>query len=170
MRVTLALTTVAVLCCSAAPGAHAAAQQPCGATAADAVADSALLPYAQAHAPKVYKGGIARLHYQRGTLACRDITGDGRAEMIVRMNCCTGGAPTPWGIFARDASGRWRLRYARAADTVFTLTVEGGRVRATMPDPYEGACTPFVRSRVVSWNGKRFDSHMTARRRRSTPC
>jgi hypothetical protein len=167
MRLGLALL-VAVTAAALAPGARAA--QSCDAGAADAVARSALLPYAQTHAPSVYKGAIAKLHYERGALLCRDLTGDGRADMVVRMNCCTGGAPTPWGIFVRDAAGRWRLRYARAADTVFTLVVEGYSVRATMPDPYEGACTPFVRSRLVAWNGTRFAGRMTARHRRSTRC
>src|SRR5262249_12852274 len=80
MRLGLALL-VAVTAAALAPGARAA--QPCDAKAADAVAHSALLPYAQAHAPKVYKGAIAKLHYERGALLCRDLTGDGRAEMVV---------------------------------------------------------------------------------------
>jgi hypothetical protein len=92
---------------AAAPGARAA--QPCNGSSADAAARSALLPYAERHAPKTYAGGIDKLDYQRGALICRDLTGDGRREMIVRMNCCTGGAPTPWGIFTLDAAGAWRL-------------------------------------------------------------
>jgi hypothetical protein len=85
--------------------------------------------------------------------------------MVVRMNCCTGGAPSPWGIFTLDAAGAWRLAYARAADTVFRLTISGRSVRAMMPAPYEGACTRFVRYRVVTWTGKRYRSHVTARKR-----
>jgi hypothetical protein len=169
MRLALLLAGVMVaLWCALAPGAQAA--QRCDAKAADAVAHSVLLPYAQRHAPKVYAGGIAKLHYQRGALLCHDLTGDGRADMIVRMNCCTGGAPSPWGIFTRHAAGAWRLSYARPADTVFDLAIDGRSVRATMPAPYEGACTPFIRSRLVSWSGTRFHSHLTARRRRATSC
>jgi hypothetical protein len=148
---------------AAAPAARAA--QPCNTTSADAAARSALLPYAERHAPKTYAGGIDKLDYQRGALLCRDLTGDGRREMVVRMNCCTGGAPSPWGIFTLDAAGAWRLTYARAADTVFRLTVSGHSVRAMMPAPYEGTCTRFVRYRVVTWNGKRYRSHVTARKR-----
>jgi hypothetical protein len=57
---------------------------------------------------------------------------------------------------------------ARAAQSCDA--VEGHSVRATMPDSYEGACTPFVRSRLVAWNGTSFAGRMTARHRRSTPC
>jgi hypothetical protein len=147
------------------------AAEGCGARAADAVAQSQLLPYADAHV-KFYAdfGGSAEMGYQRSALLCRDLTGDGNREMIIRMSCCTGGSPSPWGIFTHDGSGAWELAYARAADTVFRLGVRGRSVRAMSPSPYEGACTRFVRYRVVRWSGSRFRSQITARQRLPARC
>jgi hypothetical protein len=153
------------------PGrAHAA--QGCTTAAAHDAATAQLLPYADRHAPRFFGqyGGAAKLGYQRGTLLCRDMTGDGDREMIVRLLCRTGGSPSPWAIFRHDANGAWRLAYARAVDTVFRLGVSGRAVRAMMPAPYEGACTRFVRFRVVRWSGTRFRSQIAARRRISNGC
>jgi hypothetical protein len=119
--------------------------------------------------PRGY-GGAGTLGYERGTLLCRDLTGDGDREMVVRLICCTGGSPSPWAILRHDAAGAWRLAYARAADTVFRLGARGRAVRAMMPSPYEGACTRFVRFRVVRWNGTRFRSRTTARHRLANAC
>jgi hypothetical protein len=44
---------------------------------------------------------------------------------------------------------RLKLAYAPAADTVFVVRLVHRTVRATMPAPYEGACTRFVRVRTV---------------------
>jgi hypothetical protein len=156
---------------AAAPGARAA--QPCNPQMANAAAHGQLLPYAERAAPDFFVdtyGGIETLHYGRRTLLCRDLTGDGQREMVVRMICCTGGSPTPWGIFMRDDAGTWRLRYARALDTVFRLRVRNRSVRAMMPAPYEGACTRYVRFRVVRWSGARFRSQLTSRHKLLTTC
>lgn len=147
----------------AAPPARAAAS--CSSAQADAAARTQLLPYADAHDHGIYNqfGGTAKMGYERGLLKCRDLTGDGTKEMVVHMQCCTGGSPSPWGIFKLDASGAWTLAYARAVDTVFRLQFRGREVRAKQPAPYEGACTRFVRYRVVSWAGSRFHSRLTHR-------
>ena len=148
------------------------AAEGCSTSAADAAAESQLLPYADQHAPDFFGqyGGSAELGYRRGTLLCRDLTGDGDREMVVRLTCCTGGSPSPWGIFVHDAGGAWKLTYARAVDTVFRLGVRGRSVRAMMPSPYEGACTRFVRYRIVRWSGSRFRSQTSARQRVSSGC
>jgi hypothetical protein len=168
----IGVVVAAVVCCAPGAGARsAAAAASCDAHAANAAAHTTLLPWADRHAPRVYGefGGIAKLHYQRGTLICRDLTGDGVREMLVQMVCCTGGSPSPWGIFRLDG-GHWRQAYARAADTVFRLTVSGGQVHATMPAPYEGACTTMVRDRIVRWTGARFASRLAHRRHVQTRC
>ena len=148
----------------------AALVQPRTANAADACSRSAavgamndqLLPYADAHAPEVFEqfGGAAELDYGVGRWLCRDLTRDGDREMIVHAQCCTGGSPSPWGIFVHNPAGAWKLAYARAADTVFVLRLVHRTVRATMPAPYEGACTRFVRVRTVRWSGSRFRSSL----------
>jgi hypothetical protein len=151
------------------PAARAAS---CTAAEADAVAKTLLLPYADAHDKGFFDqyGGVEEMEYGRGLLKCRDLTGDGTREMIVHMQCCTGGSPSPWGIFKLDASGAWRLAYARPIDTVFRLQFRGRTVRAMQPAPYEGACTRFVRFRVVTWNGSRFRSRITRRTTVQAPC
>lgn len=151
------------------PAARAAS---CTAAEADAAAQTQLLPYADAHDKGFFDdfGGVEEMGYRRGLLKCRDLTGDGTREMIVHMQCCTGGSPSPWGIFKLDASGAWKLAYARAVDTVFRLQFRGRAVRAMQPAPYEGACTKFVRSRVVTWNGSRFRSRITRRTAVRAPC
>jgi hypothetical protein len=39
-----------------------------------------------------------------------------------------------------------------------------------MPAPYEGACTRFVRYRLVRWAGSRFTSKVTKRKRLANSC
>jgi hypothetical protein len=137
---------------------------------AASVAADTLLPYAHRHHPSFFGRIVSDDMWGRGTLLCRDLTGDGHAEMIVRLVCCTGGSPSPWAIFEHDRAGDWRMRYARDIETVFRLGVRGRDVRAMMPAPYEGACTRWVRFRVVRWDGSRFRSRITHRRYLGNPC
>jgi hypothetical protein len=161
-RSIVAFAAVVVTLLLMTPPARAAS---CSAAEADAAARTQLLPYADRHDKGFFDqyGGVEEMGYERGLLKCRDLTGDGRREMIVHMQCCTGGSPSPWGIFKLDASATWKLVYARAVDTVFRLQFRGRAVRAMQPAPYEGACTRFVRFRVVTWNGSRFQSRITHR-------
>jgi hypothetical protein len=161
----------AALAAAMLPGA-AGAQEGCTTDAAENVMNTQLLPYADEHAPEFFEqyGGAGELDYTVGTRICRDLTGDGDLEMIVHAQCCTGGSPSPWGIFVHDAQGAWSLAYARAVDTVFRLRLSGRAVRADMPAPYEGACTRFLRSRVVSWDESRFRSRLQHRRRVTNGC
>jgi hypothetical protein len=168
----LSMVAVGALLASAFLMPSAAQAASCTAAEADAAARTQLLPYAAAHDKGLFDqfGGVERMGYRRGPLTCRDLTGDGTREMIVHMQCCTGGSPSPWGIFKLDASGAWKLAYARAVDTVFRLQFRGRAVRAMQPAPYEGACTKFVRFRVVTWNGSRFRSRITPRTHLRAPC
>jgi hypothetical protein len=148
-------------------GPSTAGAASCSRAEADTAARMQLLPYADAHDKGLFDdfGGVEQMGYERGLLECRDLTGDGSQEMIVHMQCCTGGSPSPWGIFKHDPSGGWVLAYARAVDTVFRLQFRGRAVRAMQPAPYEGACTRFVRFRIVTWSGSRFRSRLTHRTR-----
>lgn len=139
----------------------------CSDQAAEAVAYDFLLPYAKRRYPRYYRG-VAEWAV-RGPL-CRDLTGDGDREMIVRLLCCTGGSLTPWAIFKHDAAGEWRMAYVQVKDTVFQLGLRGRRVRTMLPFPYEGGCTNRVRYRLVWWSGSRFRSRLTRRHRLRDRC
>jgi hypothetical protein len=141
----------------------------CSRQAAEAVAQDFILPYARRRYPRYYRGLSADLWGVHGPL-CVDLTRDGDREMIVRLNCCTGGSLSPWAIFKHDASGEWRMAYVQVKDTVFRLQLLGRRVRTMMPFPYEGACTNRVRYRIVSWRGSRFRSRLTRRHRLPHRC
>ncbi|HUR87043.1 MAG TPA: hypothetical protein VMY78_17060 [Solirubrobacteraceae bacterium] len=130
------------------------------------MADDFLLPYANERYPAYYDGIVG---WTPDPPRCRDLDGDGDREMIVRLQCCTGGSLRPWAIFRHDAAGQWRMAYAQIRDTVFQLRFRGRVVRTTLPAPYEGACTRFVRYREVRWNGSRFRSRLTRRSRVKLP-
>src|SRR3712207_3522323 len=126
----LVLTVAAVLAgvLFMPPAAHAAR---CTRAAADQAARTQLLPYADPHDEGFFDefGGVEELGYAVGSKTCRDLTDDGEREMIVHLQCCTGGSPSPWGIFTREPSGAWKLAYARAVDTVFRLQFRDRAVR-----------------------------------------
>jgi hypothetical protein len=134
----------------------------CSDNAADAMADAFLLPAAKARLRRYYKD-ITGWHTM--PVLCRDLTGDGEREMIVRLACCTGGSLSPWAIFKRDDFGNWQMVYARVSDTTWRLWVKGRTVRTMIPAPYEGACTRRVRYRKVRWQGGRFTIKTTRRYR-----
>ncbi|HMJ33920.1 MAG TPA: hypothetical protein VK501_08380 [Baekduia sp.] len=140
----------------------------CTPAAAKAVGDEILLPYALDHFPRYFEGIEG---WSPVAPVCRDLNGDGDREMVVRELCCTGGSISPWAIFVHDRdSGAWKLAYAQIRDTVFRLKLLGRVVRTTLPAPYEGACTRWIRYREVRWSGGRFRSRLTHRRRVPGPC
>lgn len=140
----------------------------CTDEAAEYMAHDRLLPYAKEHYRRYYRGieddwwGVTRF--------CRDLDRDGDREMIVYLQCCTGGSISPWAIFKHDEAGQWRMRFASVKKTVFRIRFRGRTVRAMMPAPYEGACTRFVRYREVRWRGQRFHAKVTKRQRVRNPC
>src|SRR3954465_284352 len=137
MRIIAIAAVLAARVVLSVPG-RAQAAQGCTTAAADDAATAQLLPYADRHAPRFFGqyGGAAALRYERGTLLCRALTGDGDREMIVRLLCCTGGSPSPWAIFRHDANGAWRLAYAPANETVFRPGGGGRGVAAKMAGAY----------------------------------
>jgi hypothetical protein len=72
--------------------------------------------------------------------------------MVVQLLCCTGGSPTPWGIFTRDPTGAWKLQYARPADNVWRISLKSRTVAARQPAVYDGACTDHFRDRDVRYD------------------
>jgi hypothetical protein len=139
----------------------------CTNRAAEIFGQDVLLPHAESEYPS-YFAGIEG--WGAGKAICRDLSGDGDKEMIVRMSCCTGGSLSPWAIFKHNSAGEWRMAYAQVRDTVFQLKVKGRTVKTMLPAPYEGACTRFVRYRNVSWSGSRFRSKLTRRSRLRGHC
>jgi hypothetical protein len=142
----------------------------CNARAAAFFAENDLLPYAASKYPSYYDDIGGGPYWGRAPLVCRDLTGDADAEMVVRLQCCTGGSLSPWAIYKHDAAGQWRRMYAQVRDTVFRLSVSRRVVRTMVPSPYEGACTSRVRYRDVKWTGARFESRLSGRERLRRPC
>ena len=101
------------------------------------------------------------LGYGIDDLICRDVTRDGRAEMIVLLTCCTAKTPTPWAIFTRRAQA-WRsaFRVVSRKITVSRLRVnQQGDIVERRPryDADDPLCCPssFTR-RLTHWDGKQF--------------
>jgi hypothetical protein len=88
---------------------------------------------------------------------CRDVTGDEAEEMIARLDCCAGGAPTPWAIFVTER-GAWEAAFYRTGLQA-SLSVERGAVVERSPAYAAGepTCCPTTgRVGRVSWNGSGF--------------
>jgi hypothetical protein len=164
MRSVLILTVLLVAVRAAVPtGASAAAAQ-CNRRAAVLSPKTQLLDYADEHSDFYADyGGADELHYFIGQVSCANLDGAPGNEMIVQLLCCTGGSPTPWGIFARDATGAWQVQYARAADNVWRVSVEGRSVTARQPAAYMGACTDHFKDREVRYDrvGHAYRSKLT---------
>ena len=141
----------------------------CSRQAAEALTYDVLLPYAERRRPSYYRRITSRDSWFIRPPLCRDLTGDGERELIVKLSCCTASALSPWAIFMHDDIGAWHMVYARVDDIVFRLSVRGRRVRAQMPAPYHGGCTESFRFRVVRWAGSRFVSRVSRRRRLGNP-
>lgn len=90
-------------------------------------------------------------------LICRDLTADGAEDMVVRLDCCAGGTPTPWAIFLADDDA-WRLGFYRAGIQA-SLKIEGDVVveRSAAYAAGEPICCPTTaRLASVTWNGNAF--------------
>jgi hypothetical protein len=165
MRLALIIAAVVAIGLAVVPAAASAAAAPCNRRAAVLSPKSQLLAYADAHSDFYDDfGGARKLHYGVGPVKCADLDGTTGTEMIVQLLCCTGGSPTPWGIFARDAAGAWQLQYARPGDNVWKISVQDKTVVARQPATYEGACTDHFKDREV-----RYDSARHAYRSKLTP-
>ena len=165
MRSTLSLTAMLLAGLAAVPAGASAAPAPCTRSAAVLSPKTQLLGYADEHSDFYADyGGAHELDFGVGQLICANFDGVAGSEMVVQLLCCTGGSPTPWGIFTRDATGAWKLQYARPADNVWRISLKGPTVAARQPAVYNGACTDHFRDRVV-----RYDSARRAYRSRLTP-
>jgi len=54
---------------------------------------------------------------------CRDLTGDGRREIVIWLGCCTVGSPDPWAILVKRR-GRWHVKFSRVNGNFFGLEVD----------------------------------------------
>jgi len=149
----------------AAPPPASPTPQPCNRAQAQRAAQRYLEPYAARTYPRYWRR-IAPRHWLTSTgwslrrVYCRDLTGDGQAEMIAHWLGPTGGAIDPWAIFMRDADGQWTMPYAQVRDTTYELTFRGRTVVAPKVAKYDGAFTDTFRKRYVRWNGRRFVSRL----------
>jgi len=94
-------------------------------------------------------------------VACRDLTGDGRREMIVLLGCCTVSTEDPWAIFTPEGA-RWRLAFSRPRDQVWNrLEIRPNEVIVKSPvyARDDANCCPsaFAYSSAL-WNGTRFEA------------
>jgi hypothetical protein len=88
---------------------------------------------------------------------CRDLTADGAEEMVARLDCCAGNAPTPWAILTADAGG-WRPVFYRTGVQA-SLSVGDGAVIERSPAYAAGdpTCCPTAgRNSRIGWNGSTF--------------
>jgi hypothetical protein len=88
---------------------------------------------------------------------CSDLTGDDAEEMVVQLDCCAGGAPTPWTILVAGDRG-WRPAFYRTAIQA-TLSVRRGNVVERSPAyaPGEPTCCPSsFRLGRIGWDGNGF--------------
>lgn len=106
--------------------------------------------------------------YNVASKSCRDLDGDGRAEMTVLLRCCTVSSPSPWAIFSRGQHG-WRLRYYRInvsvwrlRTAVFSFEFDGRRhaaIEEKLPEygPNSAHCCPSSYTYAYTvWNGRRY--------------
>lgn len=95
--------------------------------------------------------------YQVALLHCRDVTGDGRDEMIVGLGAGASQRVSQWAVFTSDDSAHWRLAFERQGSLVSSIgTRDHGLVVQT---PTYGAddalCCPsgFKSTRIVVGRG-----------------
>jgi hypothetical protein len=127
---------------------------------ADWIESDLIQAYARKAWPRYYGGEFAPTRWFMTTLWCADLTGDGHAEMIAKFECCTGGSPTPWGIYKRDGEGRWVRAYAQVRDTAFPFRRDGRKIWTRRVYRYDGAGTHWFQNRVVWWQDGRFRGHL----------
>jgi hypothetical protein len=88
---------------------------------------------------------------------CRDLTDDGVKELVVRLDCCAGGTPTPWAIFMAEG-GAWQPAFSRTR-ILTSLSIEGDSVLERSPAYAAGepiCCPTTARVGRVSWDGNAF--------------
>jgi hypothetical protein len=141
------------------------APQPCNRARAAAAGVEYLEPYAVRAYPQYWgdiKDGdwMGNNGWRMSKVYCRDLTGDGQAEMIATWLGGTGGSVQPWAIFKRDDTGQWKMAYAQVRDTTYTMTFRGRTIVAPKVAEYNGAFTDKYRKRYVRWDGKRFVSRV----------
>jgi hypothetical protein len=102
--------------------------------------------------------------YSVTNVLCHDLTGDGNAEMVVLLGCCTGSSPDPWAIF-EPAGREWDLAFARVSQrlNVANLRIREEKPYATLVErvpvygPTDPNCCPSsFRSNYFRWNGQEF--------------
>jgi hypothetical protein len=88
---------------------------------------------------------------------CSDLTGDGAEELVVELDCCAGGAPTPWAILVAGERG-WQPAFYRTGIQA-TLSVRGSEVVERSPAYAAGeptCCPSSFRLGRIGWNGSGF--------------
>jgi hypothetical protein len=101
------------------------------------------------------------LGYSIYKLICRDVTGDGRSEMVLLLQCCTANTPTPWAVFQRKAR-RWRPIFqvvSRKISVVDLRVNPAGDLVEKLPVYQQGdamCCPSSYAYRTRHWNGTRF--------------
>ena len=119
--------------------------------------------------PRLY-GSLQVENFSKYPGICADLDRDGTAERVLHMYCCATISRSPWAIFDMAPDGSWHIVYARFLDhRTIRVDVRQGAVRAMLPAPYTGRCPRRVKFRVVRWNGERYRSRMTGRRRHRCP-
>jgi hypothetical protein len=95
--------------------------------------------------------------YGVAEVICRDLTADGAEEMVAQLDCCTGGAPSPWAIFVAEEEA-WRPAFYRTGIQA-SLSVEGDAIVEKSPAYAAGeptCCPTTFRFGRVSWDGSAF--------------
>jgi hypothetical protein len=95
--------------------------------------------------------------YVVAEVICRDLTADGAEEMVAQLDCCTGGAPSPWAIFVAE-EGAWQPAFYRTGIQA-RLSVEGDAIVEKSPAYAAGeptCCPTTYRFGRVSWDGSAF--------------
>ncbi len=82
--------------------------------------------------------------YQVGLLRCRDVTGDGRDDMIVGLGAGAAGRISQWAIFAPDSTGKWSLAFTRIGSLIDSLKVVGRSIVVRTPTfgAHDPLCCP----------------------------
>jgi hypothetical protein len=95
--------------------------------------------------------------YLVSDVICRDLTADELEEMVVRLDCCAGGTPTPWAIFVAEDDA-WQPAFYRTR-ILASLSVEGDAIVERSPAYAAGqaiCCPTNARVGRVSWGGNAF--------------
>lgn len=97
--------------------------------------------------------------YQVSLLRCRDLNGDGAAEMIVGLAAGASGHMASWAIFTPDSDRGWELAFDREGVPVSSIEVEGQLVIANTPTFGRGdplCCPSGYKATRVAFDGGEF--------------